>query len=661
MDANLPVAGSPLIPIDLIAGSLLVFALVLVGIHLFVKKRHLTLKIGLVIFSLLTTTVVALGFYWLIPAPQIIKTLPAGGQTNANLNSKIEIVFNRPVSRKMLEKSIQPEVAGVWVFEGSVYKTHLMRKAVFYPLETLMPNTEYKVTLSKILNTIRNSKEYDYEFSFKTKESPKVVKIEPANEERNVSPDTKINISLNAQSEGSIYSFEILPKIPFSVDLDESKTIYILSPKVKFKQAAHYEVKVYKSDIKSNLETGEVIESSPIELVHNSFFSTIEPAGIQSIFPSGTNVSSRQPVTIRFTNLMDMKSVMDNFSVEPKIAGELSSIDDIIFVFTPKKYDYDTTYTIKLGKSAKSLDGAYLTEDVISSFTTIGRVGIENASPGNGGTGIDVNAPIKITFNQDVDVNSFATRFLSNPQIEGDIEVQSRTLIFTPEKPLNPDTQYTLTLKSGIRGLDGLDSDADYTISFATVQNSFRLPVPAYLQQYPLSCETASLRMALAYRNIKVTEDELLNLIGFDTTPHIGNIWGNPNQAFVGNARGKQMTTGYGVHWGPIARVAKNYREAKEFSGWSIGQVTTEVKKGNPVIIWGYSKSGKPTSWSTPSGEKIRAVSGEHTYVIAGFVGPAENPTHIIVNDSLFGQIHLSRAAFDQKWASLGNSGVVVF
>lgn len=661
MDTNLPVAGSPIIPVDLIAGGLLVFALVLAGIDLYIKKPLLTLKIGLATAFLSVSAGVALGAYWLIPPPQVTRISPSSGQIDTNLNSKIEINFNRPVSRKLLEKSIQPEVAGVWVFEGSVYKTHLMRKAVFYPLETLTPNTEYKVTLSNIVNTVKNSKPYDYKFSFKTRESPKVTKIEPANETRDITPDTKIAVYLSAKSEDSNFNFEILPQIPFDVSLDESKTIFTLTPKVKFKQAAHYEVKVYKSDVKSNLETGQVVQTSPSELVHNSFFSTKEPAGIQSIFPGGTSVSSRQPVTIRFSKLMDMKSVMDNFSIEPKIAGDLLPIDDIILVFTPNKYNYDTTYTIKLGKNAKSLDGAYLSEDITSSFTTIGKVGVENASPNNGGTGIAVNAPIKITFNQDIDEGSLANKFSTTPQIEGDIEVQSRTLIFTPQKPLETDTQYTLTLKSGIKGLDGLDSDADYTINFATVQSSFKLPVPAYLQQYSLSCEAASLRMALAYRNIMVAEDELLNLIGFDATPRAGNLWGNPNQAFIGDVRGKQMTTGYGVYWGPIARVAKNYREAKEFTGWSIGQLIEEVKKDNPVIIWGYSKSGKPTSWLTPSGEKIQAVSGEHTVVVVGYVGSPENPSYLIVNDSLFGQVHWSRASFDNKWASFANSGVIIY
>lgn len=86
-----------------------------------------------------------------------------------------------------------------------------------------------------------------------------------------------------------------------------------------------------------------------------------------------------------------------------------------------------------------------------------------------------------------------------------------------------------------------------------------------------------------------------------------------------------------------------------------------EVKKGNPVIIWTYSKSGAPTFWFTPSGEKIFAVAGEHTVVVVGYVGSAEDPTQVIVNDSLEGKIYWPRATFDKKFGTFSGSGVVIY
>ena len=139
----------------------------------------------------------------------------------------------------------------------------------------------------------------------------------------------------------------------------------------------------------------------------------------------------------------------------------------------------------------------------------------------------------------------------------------------------------------GIKSIRGLVSRDFFTTSFSTESFVFILSVPAYLQKYPLSCEAASLRMILIFKGIPINEDQILELIGFDNTPKQDGIWGDPNAAFVGNVKGKQMVSGYGVHWGPIERVAKIYRNAQSFSGWSLGQLTDQLLKGNPVQVWG--------------------------------------------------------------------------
>lgn len=46
---------------------------------------------------------------------------------------------------------------------------------------------------------------------------------------------------------------------------------------------------------------------------------------------------------------------------------------------------------------------------------------------------------------------------------------------------------------------------------------------------------------------------------------------------------------------------------------------------------------------------------------MVGFVGSAKNPTQIIVNDPLVGQVYVSRAVFDKKWEIFGRSGVVIY
>src|SRR5579864_1821513 len=87
------------------------------------------------------------------------------------------------------------------------------------------------------------------------------------------------------------------------------------------------------------------------------------------------------------------------------------------------------------------------------------------------------------------------------------------------------------------------------------------LGVPWYRQAFGLSCEEASLRMALAYQGISTTDAAILDIIGTDERPAYVQDgvmhWGNPYTTFVGNPNGSEVAlTGYGTYYPTIARAA---------------------------------------------------------------------------------------------------------
>ncbi|HKC04847.1 MAG TPA: C39 family peptidase [Patescibacteria group bacterium] len=301
-------------------------------------------------------------------------------------------------------------------------------------------------------------------------------------------------------------------------------------------------------------------------------------------------------------------------------------------------------------------------------------------TPVNSSNAVDVKSAITVKFS--VPVSRRALEKTISPEVPGVWKFEDpvyppyllRQVTFYPDAGLNSNTNYTVKI-SNIKNVFQIGKPGNLTFSFKTkdappaetkalkvIQSeTVKLAVPAYLQQHTLSCEVSSLRMALAYKGVNKTEDELLSLVGYDNTPHVGGTWGNPYEHFVGNVNGNQMRDGYGVYWGPIERVAKMYGGAQAFQNGDIKLLTSNILKGNPVIIWVYSSSGAPTHWKTPSGLDIFAVAGEHTVVVVGYVGPADNPTQIIVNDSLSGQVYWSRDKFNQRWATFSQSGVVIF
>ncbi|MFA5775060.1 MAG: C39 family peptidase [Ilumatobacteraceae bacterium] len=181
-------------------------------------------------------------------------------------------------------------------------------------------------------------------------------------------------------------------------------------------------------------------------------------------------------------------------------------------------------------------------------------------------------------------------------------------------------------------------------------------------QDAPLSCEVASLKMALAFKGVKVSEAALMQNVGYDTTRRRSNTWGNPNKGFVGTLHGFQNVTGYGVHWEPIAKTAALYRPARVVKHWGIRNITTAIDAGNPVLMWGtYRVSTAHTDpWRTPDGTLIKAWYGEHTRVVIGYIGSAQNPSRIVLMDPVKGKLTWTIPEFKENWSHFEYNGVLV-
>src|SRR5438128_1948237 len=87
--------------------------------------------------------------------------------------------------------------------------------------------------------------------------------------------------------------------------------------------------------------------------------------------------------------------------------------------------------------------------------------------------------------------------------------------------------------------------------------------VAFYYQDHPLSCEEASMSMALTHQGIALSQDQILSELGADSRPmyvdQAGRVhWGNPYETFVGNVDGNESDyTGFGTYYPPLVRVAK--------------------------------------------------------------------------------------------------------
>jgi len=243
-------------------------------------------------------------------------------------------------------------------------------------------------------------------------------------------------------------------------------------------------------------------------------------------------------------------------------------------------------------------------------------------------------------------------------------------LVFIPEAKMNPNVQYKIEL-GNIKSFFNIGSASSYSFSFkpnASLvaampdQKITIIDIKNDWQDSKLSCEAASLKMALASKGIYVSEKEIMEKIGYDPTPHKGAVWGDPNKNFVGNINGKMCDNGYGVYWEPVALAANNWRLAEYFSGGNIKKIVEEIEAGNPVIVWGTLPVKKITdcSWYTPAGKYIKAFKQDHVRLVVGFTGEPENPAKIILNDSLSGRLYWDTDFFMNNWKAFDYSGVVI-
>ncbi len=295
---------------------------------------------------------------------------------------------------------------------------------------------------------------------------------------------------------------------------------------------------------------------------------------------------------------------------------------------------------------------------------------------------ITLNSSLVIKFSKPIDRQKL--QHLIIPEAHGEWKFEDpliknhlfRTLVFVPAVDFKPDTQYQIILENIISPL-GIGSSNNFSFVFKTrsllteetsqekTESESKitlLNIPLDWQDHSLSCEAASLKMALNGKGIHVSEEDIMGKIGYDQTPHNGNIWGDPYQAYVGDIDGKICSTGYGVYWQPVAKAANGWREAEAFSGWNLKKLIKEIELGNPVVVWGTLPVDTlgDCSWYTPDDKYIKAYRETHVRLVIGFIGGSENPSKIILNDPLAGRLYWFTSFFLTNWSAFGYSGVVV-
>ncbi|GAB4148125.1 MAG: hypothetical protein OHK0017_10620 [Patescibacteria group bacterium] len=200
------------------------------------------------------------------------------------------------------------------------------------------------------------------------------------------------------------------------------------------------------------------------------------------------------------------------------------------------------------------------------------------------------------------------------------------------------------------------------------------LKAPLMFQSYSLSCEAASLRMALDYKGVYLTEDQILKEIG-QAEPYQkvisgkNIVWGDPDLGFVGNVKGQVEVDqdftkgdGWGVNNGPVAKIADKYRKGSvAIDQASLIQVEEALSNDNPVIFWHKrddASKGK-LEYKTPDGKNITQIQN-HVALLVGYETYSDGTKMYIVHDPIYNILRLNQKDFERFWSGYNNEIVIV-
>lgn len=633
-------------------------------------------KHGLLLINLILISSLAYLIYDLTAHPDIAYSYPH--KNNEELfnqhASNVTVTFDRPLKEDMLQPYIFPEIKGEWKIEPVNDKfPWIKRKVTFYPKETILPGSKVFIYYAGIANHFYpDGNGWEFGITTFSDEPANVSSVTPEDKAKDIGIEENISFIFDKPVDKyALWNLDIEPDIEYEQAVNNDQVTFDFTNNLS--QSQKYTYKLMRTLVRYDLEKNEIIERANAEEVATGSFTTIKEPLISTIEPEGSGVLVDAPVKIVFDQVMEQLPVTEGFKLEPAVEGELKWQDDKTLIYEHADFKKDQKYTISFPKGLPSVNGGITEQKIEHNFTTIGRVQVSSFYPATGASGVGRGTNINVTFNQQVDHASAQSKFSISPSVSGSFAWDGNTLIFNPSADLEYGTTYTISMASGVKTVHGLDSNQNYSSSFSTETQYFVLDVPVYYQSQRFECNLIATSMALAYKGSSVSVGTLWSQVAKDSTPRTddanGNIqtWGNPYSGFVGDINGEP--NGYGVYWGPISSLANNYRSTAVRTGWNRTSLLQEVEAGNPVVIWahnGYSYSvngavGSNISWQTPGGQSIYAIAGMHSYVVVGWIGNINNPTHIIVNDSNRGRWTITTSYFDGLWSYFNNSGVVIY
>lgn len=422
--------------------------------------------------------------------PSVASTTPACRSATATTTGNIAIVFSEPMDASTLvAANLRVLGPGGTAVPGTI--TYSGVTATFDPADDLSPGTSYRIEVDEgATDAAGNPLDPIFGCSFTTAKPadatpPTISATDPACAATAVATNRNVAITFSEAMDPATITGTSVRLVGGSGNI--AGTVSYSGRTALFTPAAALpESSSFTIDVTTAVEdtSGNAL-AAPFSCSFTTGTTTdTTPPSVSAVDPNcaATAVAVNSAVIISFSETMDPATLAAAIRVRDPagvaVPGTIESSGQMAW-FTPERdLERSTTYTVSVSAAAEDLAGNALSPVFSCSFTT--------------GTTADQTPPTVSARTPECDAVSVApnTRIsigFSKPMVPSTVTTDSFTVVsggtptagsvgcdscfnatFTPSARLVPSTQYTVTLREGIRDISGNDLGGDSVCVFTT-------------------------------------------------------------------------------------------------------------------------------------------------------------------------------------------------
>ncbi len=414
--------------------------------------------------------------------PQIVTSFPGNKSSEAPLDSKFEVIFNRGMIKSSVERSfkITPNIAGEFSWESN-------QKIIFTPKDKLERGKSYGITfqgivLSNFFVPVIGNKTINFE----TIGNPKVILASPQNEAlEDLTPVTVVfdrpMIALTTATNSAIKkeAFEIIPSVK-----GEGRwlgtTAYQFKPSESFKRATTYKVTV-PAGMRSQ---DEGILQNEYSFEFSSERPRIEKITPQRDYDFASPVAS---ISATFNQEVDPNSISERLIVLDKnknrVAGRIVTTGRVIGFYPTQPLIREEQYEATVKKGVNSLEGPNgLESDYSWSFKAGAKPAVITTTPANGDKDVSGQYRVEVLFKTPMDEKSFEGNVFIDPTPEAkpslSFDTYNNRNSLSISTYLGRSKTYTITIGANVKDQYGVPLGNTYSFKFST--SSYKPSISIY-------------------------------------------------------------------------------------------------------------------------------------------------------------------------------------